>query len=72
MNFQKPKGQEEDISVTSLELESGLSFKWNLFFFPKKSSGKVNNCFTQLFHSTSISVYRAIREFSSLPHVFTR
>ena len=40
MNFQKPKVQEEDISVTSLELESGLSFKWNLFFSPRKAVEK--------------------------------
>lgn len=42
--FSNLKGQEEDMSATSLQPDRGLSFKRNLFFFPpKKSIGKVNN-----------------------------
>lgn len=41
MNFQKPKGQEEDISVTSLQLENGLFFLNGIFFFsPRKAVEK--------------------------------
>lgn len=36
--FSNLKGQEEDMSATSLQPDRGLSFKRNLFFFPPRKA----------------------------------